>query len=81
LHFFRKRQDESAPFFFQNLGEITCSLQSALKSNAPGLKCRLECWNCAFFTNYEFVVGRRWICEWRWTGWPSCFFLCSGTFY
>jgi len=24
--------------FFQDLGESTCSLQSALKSNAPGLQ-------------------------------------------
>jgi len=33
----RKRQDESASNFFQGLGENTCSLQSALKSNAPDL--------------------------------------------
>jgi len=32
--FFRKRQDGSAP---KLLGENTCSLQPALKSNAPGL--------------------------------------------
>jgi len=37
LRFSRKRQDKSAPNFFQDLGEITCSLQPALKSNAPGL--------------------------------------------
>jgi len=33
----RKRQDEFAPNFFQGLGENTCSLQPALKSNALGL--------------------------------------------
>jgi len=33
----RKRQDGSAPNFFQGLGENTCSLQLALKSNALGL--------------------------------------------
>jgi len=27
-----------AKFFFQGLGENTCSLQLALKSNAPGLQ-------------------------------------------
>jgi len=37
LRFFRKRQDGSVPNFFQGLEENTCSLQSALKSNAPGL--------------------------------------------
>jgi len=38
LRFSRKRQDGSAPnFFFQDLGENTCSSQPALKSNAPGL--------------------------------------------
>jgi len=35
--FFSKRQDESAPNFFHGLGENTCLLQLALKSNAPGL--------------------------------------------
>jgi len=38
LRFFRKGQDESAPYFFQSLGENTCSLQAALKSTAPGLE-------------------------------------------
>jgi len=37
LHFSRKRQDESAPNFFQGLGENTCLLQPALKSTVPGL--------------------------------------------
>jgi len=37
LRFSRKRQDESAPNFFQGLGENTCLLQPALKINAPGL--------------------------------------------
>jgi len=37
LRFSRKRQDESAPIFFQDFGENTCSLQTALKSTAPGL--------------------------------------------
>jgi len=37
LRFSRKRQDGSAPNFFQGLGENTSSLQPALKSNAPGL--------------------------------------------
>jgi len=43
LRFSRKRQDESAPNFFQGLKQNTCLLQSALlfepalKSNAPGL--------------------------------------------
>jgi len=37
LRFSRKREDESAPSFFQDL-ENTCSLQPALKSNTPGLK-------------------------------------------
>jgi len=37
LRFSRKRQDGSALiFFFQALGENTCLLQRALKSNAPG---------------------------------------------
>jgi len=37
LRFSRKQQDESAPNLFQGLGENTCLLQPALKSNAPGL--------------------------------------------
>jgi len=37
VRFSRKRQDRSAQIFFQDLGESTCSLQPALKSNAPGL--------------------------------------------
>jgi len=36
VRFLTKRQDESEPIFFQGLGENTCSLQPALKSNAPG---------------------------------------------
>jgi len=35
--FSRKRQDGFETKFFQGLGENTCSLQPALKSNAPGL--------------------------------------------
>jgi len=38
--FSRKRHDRFAPsffFFFQGLGEKTCSLQLALKNTAPGL--------------------------------------------
>jgi len=38
LRFSRKRQDLSAPFFFQDLGENTCLLQPALKSNALSLE-------------------------------------------
>jgi len=38
LRFSRKPQDGSAPNFFQGLGERTCSLQPALKSDAPGLQ-------------------------------------------
>jgi len=34
---FSKRQDGSAPNFFQGLGENTCLLHPALKSPAPGL--------------------------------------------
>jgi len=37
LRFSRKRQDGSVPIFFQNLEKNACSLQPALKSNAPGL--------------------------------------------
>jgi len=37
VRFSRKRQDGSAPNFFQGVGENTCLLQTALKSNAPGL--------------------------------------------
>jgi len=37
LRFSQKRQDESAPIFFQDLGENACSLQPALKSNTLGL--------------------------------------------
>jgi len=37
LRFSRKRQDGSAPIFFQGLGENTCLLQPVLKSTAPGL--------------------------------------------
>jgi len=37
LRFSRKQQDRSAPFFIQDLGENTYSLQPALKSSAPGL--------------------------------------------
>jgi len=37
VRFSQKQQDESAPNFFQGLGENTCSLQPALKSNASGL--------------------------------------------
>jgi len=35
--FSQKRQDGSAPNFFQGLGENTCSLQPALKSTIPSL--------------------------------------------
>jgi len=38
LRFSRKQQNGSVlKFIFQDLGEITCSLQPALKSIAPGL--------------------------------------------
>jgi len=38
LRFSRKRQNGSAPNFFQDLEEnIICSLQPALKNSAPGL--------------------------------------------
>jgi len=37
VRFSRKRQDGFAPHFFQGLGENTCLLQPALKSNALGL--------------------------------------------
>jgi len=37
LRFSQKVQDGSTPNFFQGLGENTCSIQPALKSNAPGL--------------------------------------------
>jgi len=37
LRFSRKRQGGSVPMFFQGLGENSCSLQLALKSNVPGL--------------------------------------------
>jgi len=37
LRFTRKQQDGPTPFFFQDLRESTCSLQPALKSNAPGI--------------------------------------------
>jgi len=37
LRFSLKRQDGSAPNFFQDLRENTCLLQPALKSNALGL--------------------------------------------
>jgi len=36
LRFSRKQQDRSAPNFFQDLVENTCSLQPELKGNAPG---------------------------------------------
>jgi len=36
LRFSQKRQEESAQNFFQGLGENTCSLQPASKSNEPG---------------------------------------------
>jgi len=35
VRFSPKQQDESATIFFHGLGENTCSLQPALKSNAP----------------------------------------------
>jgi len=35
--FSRKRQDGSAPNFFQGLGKNTCSLQPALKNTAHDL--------------------------------------------
>jgi len=38
LRFSRKLQYDSAPNLFSGFGENTCSLQPALKSNAPGLK-------------------------------------------
>jgi len=38
LLFSQKRQDGSAPIFFQSLDQNTCSLQPALKSNAPAFK-------------------------------------------
>jgi len=34
---FKKHVKESAPIFFQGLGENSCSLQPTLKSNASGL--------------------------------------------
>jgi len=37
MRFSRKRKDGSAPFFFQDLEENTCSLQPVLKSTAPYL--------------------------------------------
>jgi len=37
LHFFQKRQNGSAPNFFQGLRENTCLLQPTLKSSALGL--------------------------------------------
>jgi len=37
VRFSRKGQDGFAPNFFQGLVENTCSLQPALKRNAPGL--------------------------------------------
>jgi len=37
LRFSRKRQDGFVPNFFQDLGENTCLLQPALKSNVLGL--------------------------------------------
>jgi len=36
VRFSRKRQDESAPKFFQGLGENTLFIQLALNSNALG---------------------------------------------
>jgi len=36
VRFSRKREDESASIFFLGLGESTCSLQPALKSNVSG---------------------------------------------
>jgi len=39
LRFSRKRQDGSAPNFFQDL---TCLLQPALNSNAPGLQVSIK---------------------------------------
>jgi len=41
VRFSRKRHDESAPNFFQDLGERTCSLQPALKNTAPPLSINL----------------------------------------
>jgi len=38
LRFSQKRQDGSAPNFFQSVGENTSSLQPALKSDASGLE-------------------------------------------
>jgi len=37
LRFSRKRQDGSAPIYFQDLGENACLLQPELKSTASGL--------------------------------------------
>jgi len=37
MRFSRKRQDGSTSNFFQGLGENSCSLQPALKSNVLGL--------------------------------------------
>jgi len=37
LRFSQKQQDGSVPNFFQGLGGNSCSLQPALKSNAPRL--------------------------------------------
>jgi len=42
LRFSRKRQDESAQIFFQGLGQNTCLLESALKSNAPGHESKIN---------------------------------------
>jgi len=38
VRFSRKRQDESAPIFFQGLEENTCSLQPRLKAMHPTFK-------------------------------------------
>jgi len=42
MRFSRKRQADLSQIFFQYLGVNTCSLQPALKSNAPSLLKKLK---------------------------------------
>jgi len=52
LHFSRKRQDGSAPNFFQGLGENTCLLQPALKSTLHTAFMQIQIQRYTFVANY-----------------------------
>jgi len=56
LCFSRKRQDGSAPNFFQGLGENTCLLHHALKNTAPVFNPNLHTLKSAIHRTHDGAV-------------------------